>query len=257
MLVYFIFSIILIVVLFYRFSNYLIFQPPRFSRRYKNTEELIKLKTADGETISALYLPNQKAEYVILASHGNAEDLGTAHIFFNQLHQHGYAVLAYDYHGYGSSTGKPSEKAAYMDINAVYQYLTQTLSFRPDQIISFGHSLGCAIALDLATREPVAGLILSAPFMSAWGVGTTFPILPFDKFNNFKKITQIQCPVLIIHGNRDWIIPFWHGRKLYAKANQPKYHLWLKNSGHNDIVPTAGELYWKTLEKFCVSLEKI
>src|SRR5262249_1418213 len=102
MLYYFIFAIIVIVVLFYSFSNYLIFQPPRLSRRYRNTENLLKLKTADGEMISALYLPNEKAEYVILASHGNAEDLGTAQLFFNQLHQHGYAVLAYDYHGYGS-----------------------------------------------------------------------------------------------------------------------------------------------------------
>lgn len=255
MLYYIIFCIILIVVLFYSFSDFLIFQPPRGSRRYRNTENLLKLKTADGETISALYLPNQKAEYVILASHGNAEDLGTAHVFFNQLHQHGFAVLAYDYHGYGSSTGKPSEKTAYMDVNAAYQYLTQTLSFRPDQIIAFGHSLGCAIALDLASRESVAGLILSAPFLSAWRAGTTFPILPFDRFCNIKKINKIQCPVLIIHGNRDWIIPFWHGRKLYAKANQPKYHLWLKNSGHNDIVPSAGQLYWDTLEKFSAGLK--
>ncbi len=254
MLVYFIFGIIIIVMLFYSFSNFLIFQPPRFSRRYKNTEGLLKLKIADGETMSALYLPNQNAQYVILASHGNAEDLGTAQVFYHQLHQHDYAVFAYDYHGYGSSSGKPSEKTAYMDVNAAYDYLTKTLLFHPDQIIAFGHSLGCAIALDLATREPVAGLILSAPFMSAWRVGTTFPILPFDQFNNFKKIHKIQCPVLIMHGNRDWIIPFWHGRKLYAKANLPKYCLWLKNAGHNNIVPSAGELYWDTLKKFSANL---
>ncbi len=233
----------------------MIFQPPRFSRRHKTTEDLIRLKTADGETISALYIPNEKAKYVILASHGNAEDLATAHVFFNQLHQQGYAVLAYDYHGYGSSTGNPSEKTAYMDVNAAYEYLTQTLSFQPHQIISFGHSLGCAMALDLAARQPVAGLILSAPFLSAWRVGTTFPILPFDRFCNIKKIDKIQCPVLIIHGNRDWIIPFWHGRKLYAQANQPKYHLWVKNAGHNNISTTAGKLYWDTLKKFSAGLK--
>lgn len=237
----------------YGLFNSFIFHPPR-PPGYPDTKSIIKIKTADSATISALYLPDEKSKYVILVSHGNAEDLGYIFPFLTALNQHGYAVFAYDYDGYGTSTGSPSEKNTYADVDAAYHYLITDLGFSPDHIIAYGHSLGAAVALDLASRKPVAGLILAAPFVSAFRVVTVLPILPFDKFNNLKKIDYIHCPVLIIHGKKDQVIPFWHGQKLYEKALQPKYFLWIDKAGHNNILETAGPRYWETLTEFIHTL---
>jgi len=75
-------------------------------------------------------------------------------------------------------------------------------------------------------------------------------IIPFDKFNNLARIGHIHCPVLVIHGRDDRIVPFWHGRTLYSTANEPKMHCWVEHAGHNDLVYQAGDEYWKTLSQF-------
>jgi abhydrolase domain-containing protein 17 len=81
-------------------------------------------------------------------------------------------------------------------------------------------------------------------------VVTRIPIIPFDKFDNLKKITQLHCPLLIIHGTSDTIIPFWHGEKLYKAATVPKQFYVVKDAGHNDLVMIAGEEYWQTIANF-------
>jgi fermentation-respiration switch protein FrsA (DUF1100 family) len=254
MLNYLILGLFAIALFVYGLSDFIIFQPPRPSS-YQDSKNIIKLKTSDGAIISAIYLPNEKAKYTLLVSHGNAEDLGTLYPFLLALKNHGFSVFAYDYHGYGTSSGKPSEKRASIDIDAAYDYLINTLKISPNHIILYGRSLGAAVALDLASRQQsIAGLILESPFVSAFRVMTVIPIFPFDKFNNLTKINKIYCPVLIMHGRKDFIVPFWHGKKLYEKANQPKYFLWVDNAGHNDVAIIAGDKYWKALEKFNSSL---
>jgi len=201
------------------FSNSIIFQPPRTS--YKDSAKIIKIKTADGAIISAIYLANDNAKYTILFSHGNAEDLGYVYPYLQALQAHGFAVLAYDYRGYGTSSGRSSERHAYYDSRAVFDYLVNQLHVPTNRIIVYGRSLGAATALDLATQHVLAGLIIDTPFVSAFRVMTVLPILPFDKFNNLKKIKQVQCPVLVIHGMRDRVIPLWHGKKLYQPFSPP------------------------------------
>src|SRR5258707_452954 len=107
-LVYVVFSIFL-----YFFADYLIFQPHPSS--YRDDKDVLKLKTADGKWISAVYLENPQAKYTLLFSHGNAEDIGDNFPFFKELRHIGFAVFAYDYHGYGTSAGKPSETKCYLD----------------------------------------------------------------------------------------------------------------------------------------------
>jgi fermentation-respiration switch protein FrsA (DUF1100 family) len=98
--------------------------------------------------------------------------------------------------------------------------------------------------------QPVGGLILESSFVSIFHVVTRIPLFPFDKFPNLAKIQQVRSPVLILHGNHDQVIPFWHGQQLYAKANQPKISFWVEGADHNDLLEVAGQRYQETLQKF-------
>ncbi len=239
---------IIFLVCVYFFSDYVTFFPPR--PHYQDTAEFLKLTTTDGKTVFAIYLPNKKAKYTILVSHGNAEDLGTVMPFLRAMHDNGFSVFAYDYHGYGLSSGKPSEHNAYLDVNAAYDYLTRNLKIAPENIVSYGHSLGAAVALDLAVRESVAAVILQGAFTTAFRVVTRIPIIPFEKYDNLKKIKQLKCPLLVIHGTADNIIAFWHGQKLFTVAQVPKQFYRVEKAGHNDVLMVAGDEYWQVIKSF-------
>lgn len=232
----------------YFFSERLIFQPQAAS--YSDTPEIIKLSSAADVQISALYLSNPKATYTLLFSHGNAEDLGDIRWLLEKLRQEGFSVFAYDYRGYGTSQGTPSEQNTYRDIDAAYHYLTQKLGISANRIIVYGRSVGSGPSVDLASRLPVAGLVLESAFVTAFRVLTQVPLLPFDKFANIDKIKHVRCPVLIIHGRADTVIGFWHGEKLFAAANEPKRYFWVEGAGHNDVSLVAGERYFQVLREF-------
>ena len=170
-------------------------------------------------------------------------------LFVFQLNSLGFSVFAYDYQGYGTSTGRPSEQGAYDAVDASWQYLTESLKISPQHIIAFGNSIGAALAVDIAARQPIAAIILQSPFVTAFRVVTRIPLFPFDKFDNLKKIKQISCPILIIHGKRDRIVPFWHGKKLYASATVPKQSLWIEDVGHNNI-PWNSSIYKTAIKNF-------
>jgi abhydrolase domain-containing protein 17 len=108
----------------YFFSEHLIFQPQPTT--YQDTPEILKLETPDRIQLSALYLPNPKATYTLLYSHGNAEDLGDIRPILEDLRKAGFSVFAYDFRGYGTSQGAPSEQKSYLDIETAYSYLTPT-----------------------------------------------------------------------------------------------------------------------------------
>ena len=239
---------VVLLFLAYFISDSMAFLPPLAG--YQNSPELVKLLTADGTSIFAYYLPNKNAKYTLLVSHGNAEDIGYMLPFLIEMRDHGFSVFAYDYHGYGLSGGKPTETNTYLDIEAAYAYLTRDLHLAPENIIVYGHSIGAALALDLAVRQPVAGVILQGAFVTAFRVMTQIPLLPFDKFDNLKKIKLLQAPLLMIHGGIDGVIPIWHGKKLYGAAVAPKEFYLVKNAGHNDVAVVAGEEYWQTITSF-------
>ena len=234
--------------------NKIIFQPPTPS--YKDSDQILKITTASGHRISAMYLPNPGATFTVLYSHGNAEDLGTVKFKMHELREMGFAVIGYDYEGYGTSEGKPSEGATYRDVAAVYGYLTTDLHIPAHLVIAWGFSLGGAVAADLAARKPVAGLVLESTFVSAFRVVTRAPLLPFDKFRTLSKLKDIHCPVLVMHGTADEVIGFWHGRELFEKARQQKRQLWVEGAGHGDLAEVAGERYRKALSDFTALLKQ-
>jgi fermentation-respiration switch protein FrsA (DUF1100 family) len=237
----------------YFFSDSAIFPIP--IPGYQDSNEIIKLRTADGSRISALYLQNPEAKFILLYSHGNAEDLGYLEPTLIEYYHHGYSVFAYDYHGYGTSEGKPSEGALYQDIDAAYQYLTKHLKISPSRIILFGRSLGSGPTIDLAARVSVGGIIIESGFVTAFRVVTRWPLLPYDKFRNIDKVKYIDAPVLVVHGTLDSVIHFWHGKKLFAAMNHPKEHVWVKGAGHNTPFWTVDSRYWEVLKKFTDGLK--
>ncbi len=237
----------------YFFSDNMIFLPPPTT--YKDTAQILKINTDDGSQISALYLANPAATYTLLYSHGNAEDLGNVGRL-KKIRDLGFSVFVYDYNGYGTSAGTPSERNAYADVNAAYDYVTGNLKVAPERIIAYGRSLGGAMAVDLASRKPLAGLVIESSFVTAFRVVTRVPLFPFDKFRSIDKLKDVHCPVLVIHGKSDGVIPFWHGERLYQQANEPKMSLWIDGAGHNDLLEVAGEKYDIALRKFRDSLNK-
>ena len=235
------------------FADSIIFQLQ--SSSYIDGETIIKLKTESGELISAKYFPNPNAEYTILFSHGNAEDIGTSKYFLEKLSEAGFQIFTYDYRGYGTSEGSPSEENSYQDAETAYEYLVNELKISPEKIIIHGRSLGGAISVDLASKKNCGGLIVESSFVSAFRVLTNYPILPFDKFENLKKIKLVKCPVLFIHGRKDTLIPIWHSEELFKQTNQPKFSLWIDNAGHNDVFAVSKNKYTNAIRDFSNKLE--
>jgi fermentation-respiration switch protein FrsA (DUF1100 family) len=234
-------------------SDRLIFQPQHSS--YKDDSSVIKLRAADGKSISAIYLPNPVARFTILYSHGNAEDIGDLRPWLEQLQGAGFAVFAYDYHGYGTSEGAPSEKNVYADADAAYGYMTGTLHIPTPRIIFYGRSVGNGASIDLASRRPVGGLIVQSGFTTAFVVLTKVPLVPFDKFRNLSKIRQVKCPVLVIHGRNDNVIPFRNGERLFEAAPGSKSNYWVEKAGHNDLEWVAGEELLRRIKTFSDQLQ--
>lgn len=227
---------------------------PRPASSYTEEDPLVfQLSLAENVSISCTYQVNQEAKYTLLYSHGNFEDLGTIKGQLLQWQSAGFSVIAYDYPGYGTSQGKPTEKSVYEAIFAVYNFLIEKQGIDPKTIILYGFSVGGGPSIELALKAQVGGLIIQGAFLSAYRTITYLPIFPRDKFKNLSKITQLSIPVLVLHGKADDIVPFSHARKLFKLAKEPKFHLWVENADHNNFIGIAGQVYWRTLESFRMS----
>jgi fermentation-respiration switch protein FrsA (DUF1100 family) len=236
------------------YGDKIIFQPQPAT--YQNTQQIIRLSSGKQSFISAIYLKNPQARYTILYSHGNAEDIGLILPILKEIRDNGFSVLAYDYQGYGTSDGTPSEENAYQDAGAVYAYLVNQLGIPPARIIAHGRSLGGAVAVDLASRQPLGGLIIESSFLSAYRVLTRIPLFPLDKFQSAAKLKKVRCPVLVIHGTADEVIPFRHGEGLFRLAREPKQKYWVAGAGHNNLFAVADYEYAAALQRFAALLDK-
>ncbi len=233
-------------------SDTMIFHP-EYSRG-PEPPGVFRIRTSDGALISAAYLKNDTARHTVLFSYGNASSLGNSYQFQLWLRELGFSVFAYDYHGYGSSQGRPSERALYADIDAAYGYLTDSLKVPPERIVAFGQSLGGAVAVDLASRRKLGGLVIESSFVSVFRVMTRIPMLPFDKFNSIRKIGRVRCPVLVIHGDSDRTIPLWHGRELFRTAREPKRLVVIPDEDHLHVPQDYLGAYAKELKDFTLWL---
>ena len=226
---------------------------PAPSPSYVDGPGIVKLALPDGTEVSCLTVRKPSTRHIIY-SHGNAVDLG---IIGPQLDDMalmtGISITCYDYPGYGTSTGNPSEESTCQALLAAYDHVRGS-GVPADKIIIWGRSIGTGPSVWLASRNPVGGLILETPFTSAFRVVTRVKILPFDRFPNIDRIQDVKCPVLVIHGTRDSVIPFSHGKTMFLAANEPKTFVEITGAGHNDLEWVGGSLYWDAIRVFLASL---
>jgi uncharacterized protein len=260
-----VFAIAYLAACLYLFSrqNYFIFKPPsviratpaQFNLDYQ--EIWLPVSTASGNTtyIHAWWIPAAQPETEVwLYLHGNGSNIGDEVARAVWLRQLGLSTLLFDYRGYGRSQDKfPTESSVYEDTEVIWDYLTQERQIPPEQIFLYGHSLGGAIAIEMATRHSeIAGLVVEASFTSMRAMVNQlyreFLIFPVDlllhqRFDSLSKVRSLQMPIVFIHGTADRVVPAHMSEALYAAAPDPKKLLLLPDIGHNDIRELGGTQY--------------
>ncbi len=217
--------------------------------------ETVDLVTSDKIHLDGWFIPASENRGVIIFCHGNAGNISHRFDSLLQFHRMGYSVLIFDYRGYGRSQGRPSEAGTYLDVEAAWEYLIRERSISPSRIILFGRSLGAAVAVHQAVVHPPGALIVESTFTSVPDrAAELYPFLPVRllsrlDYNVKEQLQKVACPVLVVHSRDDEIIPFSHGRALYAAASEPKQFLEI-GGGHNDGFILVGQTYTQELERF-------
>ena len=220
----------------------------------------VQFSASDGTQLQAVWASPTEGKAVLLFSHGNAGNLLGRIPLVEKLHSQGLGVFLYDYRGFGRSQGSPGEEGLYQDAEAAWKWISEEAEVDPERIVSYGRSLGAAVALHLALSRPVAGVILEVPFTSirdmARKVLPFFPIGPFlrESYDNLKGIASLSRPVLIMVAERDQVVAPWMGKALFDAAHQPKRLLTVAEAGHDDI-PWTGTLFQETINEFLNTLQ--
>jgi fermentation-respiration switch protein FrsA (DUF1100 family) len=222
--------------------------------------ERVEIPSTDGVTLVAWIIrapSSDSAGRWLLVCHGNAGNLSDASRpeHYAGLRALGLNLLAFDYRGYGESGGQPTERGLYEDAEAAYRYLWETVGVPPERIVLFGHSLGSAVAVELATRVPAAGLVLDGALASVVErAQEVYPYIPVrwiarSRFASIEKIGRVRIPKLFLHARADEVIPFAHGRRLYEAAAQPKSFVALAG-GHGDAFEVDSAGYFGAIARF-------
>ena len=213
-------------------------------------------QSGDGTKLFGWYVEAQADRPVVLWCHGNAGTIINRLENLRELFRLGLSVFLFDYRGYGRSRGKPSEEGLYQDAVGAYDYLTRTRMIRPDRLILFGRSLGAAVAGELAAQRPAAGLILESPFPSIEAVakhhygGMPVHWLLGASFRLIDRLPLLSLPKLIIHGDRDDIIPIELGRQVFEAAQPPKEWYVIRGADHNNTYQVGGAPYFRQWAEF-------
>lgn len=228
----------------YGLQDKLIFFPEKIPREYKfaftTPFQEVFLPAPDAAEIHALHFRAKTAKGVILYFHGNAGSLRSWGYLAEDFLHYNYDVFMVDYRGFGKSTGLRTEAALHQDAQLAYNYLLK--QYPEDHIIVFGRSIGTGLAVPLAAQNQPQSLILETPFYNFEDVAKThYPFLPVTillkyAFPSDEWIKKITCPVYILHGTADNVVPYASGQKL-AKANGGNNikFITIPNGTHNDL----------------------
>jgi uncharacterized protein len=220
----------------------------------------VSFDTEDGVRLNAWAIPApteaDMAPWILLA-HGQTGNVATTvrPKYYAHLRQLGLNILAFDWRGFGASAGTPSEEGLYRDASAAYAYLRNSLGVPAERIIIYGHSLGTAPAIELATRVKAAALIIEgAPYSIRARAQEVYPLVPIrliakSEFNSLQRIGSVKIPTLVMHATEDGTIPIAHGRRLFEAANEPKRFVELRG-GHGDAFEADSGLYFGAYASF-------
>ncbi|MBA3431818.1 MAG: alpha/beta fold hydrolase [Actinobacteria bacterium] len=208
----------------------------------------VTLQTSDGLELGAWFFSGRSRTngMTVLVANGNAGDRSLRSPLAKALGREGFAVLLFDYRGYGGNPGHPSEDGLARDVRAAYRFLTEDEGIRPDRLIYFGESLGAAVVTELATEHPPAGLVLRSPFSDLAAVGRMhYPFLPInlllrDRFPVLEHIREVAVPTAVVYGTRDGIVPPEQSRAVAQAAAGPTAVVELRGADHNDVALLNG-----------------
>ncbi|MCB1101582.1 MAG: alpha/beta hydrolase [Kiritimatiellae bacterium] len=218
--------------------------------------ESVDFVAADGCRLHGWWIPHPEATGSLIYCHGNAGNLTTRIDLAARLHTLPVNLFLFDYRGYGRSKGIPSERGVYQDALAAYEVVrAKHGDMETPPVMVYGASLGGPVAVEVAVRRPVSGLILECTFTSSRELGRHwFPRLPVSaisryQFDALAKIGSVKAPVLIAHSPEDQLIPYALGRRLYDAAPEPKQFVDLQG-GHDEAGWNQSPEYWPVLEAF-------
>lgn len=240
------------------YTHFLFFPKRHFHSEPKQIDGVpkqnVEINVKDG-SLHGWYFERAKAPYVVLVNHGNGGNVSSVMWIARNLLSSGVSVLLYDYRGYGRSKGDPTVQTICDDGDAAYSFLISK-GYKPENIILYGQSLGCAVACHISTQHEVAGLILQSGFSSLRNVAyQRFPFLQRtpnlvpDALDNAAILSQSNLPVLLIHGDRDKVVPFQNAEDLYRSACGEKWLVVCPNSGHR-LYPESDSLHRSAVHRY-------
>ena len=213
------------------------------------------IPVGEGQKLHAWWLPGKQADApAILYLHGARWNLTGSVTRIDRWRALGFSVLAVDYRGFGKSSDlAPSEASAYEDGDAAFDYLATLAPGKPRYIA--GHSLGGAIAVEVARRRPqAAGVVLEATFTSVQDMiaGSPWGFLPVSllltqRFDTLAKVGELRMPVLVAHGTDDSIVPFHMGEQLFEAVHAPKLFVKVEGAGHHNLSGAGFGQYQRAL----------
>jgi fermentation-respiration switch protein FrsA (DUF1100 family) len=216
--------------------------------------ESVSFGSADGQRLAGCYVTAPAGGKTVILLHGNGGNISRYPRTLAVLHSLGHGVLAFDYRGYGESSGSPTERGTYLDAAGAYDYLVGARGVAPTDIVAYGRSLGGGVATWLATARPLAALILESTFTRMADMGALrYPWLPSRwltriQYDSLSRIPLITCPILVAHGRDDALIPEHFGRRLAAAGRAIEFVS--LPGGHNDAFLRAGPSYYARLDHF-------
>ena len=222
----------------------------------------VTVTTADGVRLVSWAIPARGGSgYWLLICHGNAGNISEAGrpYHYAGLRDLGLSLFAFDYRGYGESGGTPGEQGLYLDADAAYHYLRDTLGVPAERIVLFGHSLGSAVAVELAGRVPAAALVLDGALTSVVErAQELFPYAPVrwiaaSRYPSIERVGKLSLPKLFLHARDDEVIPIAHGRRLYEAAALPKRFVELRGM-HGDAFEVDSAAYYGAIGRFVAEL---
>jgi fermentation-respiration switch protein FrsA (DUF1100 family) len=216
------------------------------------------LTTSDGERLGAWALTRKDAAATVLYFHGNGGNLSMWAPIITGIHARGYDVYAFDYRGYGVSSGRPTERGLYRDVEAAVEWVGRGHQRRP--IVYWGRSLGATMAAYAASVRRPDGIILESGFRDARSLMSGSPVtwllflFATYRFPTAEWLRGVDRPVLVVHGDRDRIVPFQNGQRLFEAIEGEKRLFVVAGGDHNDTAPPDPVAYWRTIDAFITGL---
>lgn len=252
---------VILMIYMYLIQRRLIYFPsqviPQLGDYQATDMKVVTLRTKDGLKLHSWYKPARAGQPTLLYLHGNAGDISGRMPLARRLMDAGLGMLLLEYRGYGGNKGYPTEKGLYEDARAGLRFLHEQ-GIQSKDIVVYGESLGSGVALAIATETSFCAIVLQSPYTSLSELARFhYPwvlIKPKDRFDSSEKIRSVHAPLLILHGLRDEIVPYFLGETLFQKANEPKKMLSF-SEGHNDLwdAPNFSKNVLEFINRYCVN----